>query len=659
MASIRYLTKSRFKLAVECPAKLFYAGKDKVYRNLKKEDSFMEALAQGGFQVGAVAAMLFPEGIQIKGLDNTEALTRTQELLSQSKDITLFEATFAFEGLLAKVDILVKKESRIELIEVKAKSYDSMNPGIAGAKTPILSDMRPYIEDIAFQKYVVSKACPGYEIHCFLMMPDKSVAATLDGLNQCFKIKKLNGLTRTISTQEAASKVYQNRNLLAKVAVDEYVEIVMTRPLEFPGSGGGGEDHLPEVVKRWADVYAADVQIDTAPHKGCARCEFREIKGGVLKSGYHNCLTRAWGLKADEIDGGTVLDIWNYRRKDQLLANGVIRLSQVNEDDIKIKAHEEGLSNSERQWLQVKGIPPSDDKGGFYFDAHVMREHMRGWRYPLHMIDFETCTVALPFFSGMRPYESIAFQFSHHVIYEDGRIEHKNQALISEPGKFPNFDFVRALMNALKDDEGSIFRWAAHENTTLTHIKKQLQTYLNPPGDRDDLINFINHVTDNGPRTMIDLNKIALRTYYHPQTKGRTSIKKVLPAVMGTSEYLKKKYSLPIYGGEITSLNFPDGFVWYEEINGVLKDPYERLKSLALEMLGEDAGDVFDAPEDVEIAEGGAAAMAYARLQFEDLSPENRSRIERALLRYCELDTFAMVMIVEAWRDWVEMRQVG
>jgi hypothetical protein len=44
--------------------------------------------------------------------------------------------------------------------------------------------------------------------------------------------------------------------------------------------------------------------------------------------------------------------------------------------------------------------------------------------------------------------------------------------------------------------------------------------------------------------------------------------------------------------------------------------------------------------------------MAYARLQFEDLSVEERARIEEALFRYCELDTFAMVMILEAWRNW-------
>ena len=78
-----------------------------------------------------------------------------------------------------------------------------------------------------------------------------------------------------------------------------------------------------------------------------------------------------------------------------------------------------------------------------------------------------------------------------------------------------------------------------------------------------------------------------------------------------------------------------------------MRDPYERLKTLAVEMLGEEP-----APDDVEVAEGGAAAMAYARLQFEDLTAAQRTQIEQALLRYCELDTFAMVMIMEAWLEW-------
>ena len=50
MAKRRYLTKSRFKLAAECPTKLFYTGKSE-YANQNLDDSFLLALADGGFQV--------------------------------------------------------------------------------------------------------------------------------------------------------------------------------------------------------------------------------------------------------------------------------------------------------------------------------------------------------------------------------------------------------------------------------------------------------------------------------------------------------------------------------------------------------------------------------------------------------------------------------
>jgi hypothetical protein len=56
---------------------------------------------------------------------------------------------------------------------------------------------------------------------------------------------------------------------------------------------------------------------------------------------------------------------------------------------------------------------------------------------------------------------------------------------------------------------------------------------------------------------------------------------------------------------------------------------------------------------DAELRSGGSAMAAYARLQFEDLAPRERQSIEAALLRYCELDTLAMVMAVQAWQAWV------
>ena len=75
------------------------------------------------------------------------------------------------------------------------------------------------------------------------------------------------------------------------------------------------------------------------------------------------------------------------------------------------------------------------------------------------------------------------------------------------------------------------------------------------------------------------------------------------------------------------------------------------LKDYGSELLGETvlAG---EDPDDLVIANGGAAATAYARLQFEEMGAEPRQKICKALLRYCELDTLAMVMIVEAWKEF-------
>lgn len=642
----RYLTKSRFKLAVECPTKLFYTGKDLEYRNLKKEDSFLEALADGGFQVGKMATLLFPGGYEITSKNHDEAVSETDSKLNTQDNIILFEAAVRFENLFIRIDVLVKNADHFELMEVKAKSYNSVDPDIEGARVFIKSEMLPYIQDVAFQKYVLSKAYPGKSISSFLMMPDKAVASTINGLNQLFKIQKGPRSTDVFIDPSAAELVEQDRRILAKVNVDVYVDYVLQHVIEFPG----GSDYLPAIVHRWSEEYRFDRKIPPVIHKGCAHCEYRNAGDLSLKSGYHECLQQVTQMTEAEIDAGTVLDIWNYRGKDKLLSHGIYKLSQVTESDLKIVSNSEGLSNGERQWLQCSGIPKEQDKGGFYLDVDRMQEHMGSWRYPLHMIDFETSTTALPFFRGMRPYASVAFQYSHHIIEANGSVRHAGEFLLAEPGVFPNFDFVRALRKELSKDDGTIFRWATHENTILNHIADQLRNHENPPVDREELLGFITSVTKGGDRAMVDLNDLARRAYFHPETKGRTSIKKVLPAILSTSEYLREKYSKPIYGSQIPSLNFSN-FSWWQESSGQLVDPYQRLKGLVVEMLGAEGEDIFDA-EELEIAEGGAAAMAFARLQFEDLSTESRDRIKAALLRYCELDTLAMVMIVEAWREW-------
>jgi hypothetical protein len=99
----RYLTKSRFKLALECPTKLFYIGKKK-YVNKKGEDNFLMELARGGFQVGLLAQQYFTGGILIDTLDVDEAIKKTNKLLKDKKAV-IYEAAFRYKNLLIRADI--------------------------------------------------------------------------------------------------------------------------------------------------------------------------------------------------------------------------------------------------------------------------------------------------------------------------------------------------------------------------------------------------------------------------------------------------------------------------------------------------------------------------------------------------------------------------
>ena len=41
---------------------------------------------------------------------------------------------------------------------------------------------------------------------------------------------------------------------------------------------------------------------------------------------------------------------------------------------------------------------------------------------------------------------------------------------------------------------------------------------------------------------------------------------------------------------------------------------------------------------------------AYALMQFTEMFDYEREKLRKGLLKYCELDTLAMVMIYEGWR---------
>ena len=76
-------------------------------------------------------------------------------------------------------------------------------------------------------------------------------------------------------------------------------------------------------------------------------------------------------------------------------------------------------------------------------------------------------------------------------------------------------------------------------------------------------------------------------------------------------------------------------------------DPYKQLPKI---FDGVDLNKLdFSLMNGDDLADGGAAMTAYAKMQFTEMSDDEHGALRSALLKYCELATLAMVMLYEHW----------
>ena len=103
-ASKTGLSKSKITAFEQCSKRLWL----QVHRReLATLDTGAEARFAAGHEVGALACALLPEGIMIEAEpDLAAALETTSEIIASGKNPTMFEATFVFEGVLVRVDVL-------------------------------------------------------------------------------------------------------------------------------------------------------------------------------------------------------------------------------------------------------------------------------------------------------------------------------------------------------------------------------------------------------------------------------------------------------------------------------------------------------------------------------------------------------------------------
>lgn len=211
-----------------------------------------------------------------------------------------------------------------------------------------------------------------------------------------------------------------------------------------------------------------------------------------------------------------------------------------------------------------------------------IKEFLSTLKYPLYFIDYEAFNCAIPKYEGTFSYQQIPFQYSLHIIQNEGApLEHK-EFLAEINDKNIVRTFAERMINDLPEDGSVIVYNKSFEESQVN--KKLAEMY-------PDLKDEIERINSN----IVDFEvPFKNRWYYVKEMRGYSTIKTVLPAL------------------------YPN-------------DPKLDYSNLSL------------------VHNGSEAPQAF--LSLKDKIPVEQKEIRDALLKYCELDTYAMVKIWEKLKE--------
>lgn len=209
------------------------------------------------------------------------------------------------------------------------------------------------------------------------------------------------------------------------------------------------------------------------------------------------------------------VSIWDIprlssKREAELLSKGVLYIEDVDLGELK-------LTDKQNEFIRVH-LNKTE-----VMDKESILSEISGWKWPLVFIDFESDNNAIPKFNGARPYQQIPFQYSIHVLHDDGDLDvyrylHKNK-------NDPRPMLAKRLVDDLERiGPGSLVAYyAAFERMIL----QDLATFY-PLLDLS-----LRQASDN----LVDLWDVVRKYVTNFKFEGKTSIKKVLPALVPDLTY--------------------------------------------------------------------------------------------------------------------------
>jgi hypothetical protein len=583
-----YLSKSDFTSSEDCLAKLYFRKHNYPSSN---ENPFMESLARVGHIVGYLAKVTFDGGTEISMAGGTDAAVQaTLDWISRHESGILYEATFAADGRTARVDVLRKRGTLLEVIEVKSSGFDASLTGKLAKKQEDSLDSK--LIDLAFQTAIVEQAMPEYRVEPMLCLLDKNAVNSIEGLYGRFEV-----------FEGASNGRFKPTEVRYNGDLDELraQELLILWPCK--AQVDARKPKVWQVSQTMVDAlpHLDDFEAFRSPRKmACAKCAYRVMHEPAERNGFAKC----WGA-----DAFTEPHIFNIRRDGHFarvlnphVAEGLSLMNRIPPELLESKS---GPRVFGVPFLQVQGVK-----------EHVgeeVSEMFSNLTYPLFFVDFEAIRAAVPYHEGMSPYRSIVlFQWSCHKIAHPGaKVEHF-EFLNTDPS-MPNDRFISELRKVV-GSSGTFLSWSSYENTQMRNYLADLGQDVTTDPSLASWLQDVLKAKDGGYRQVDLHDDVVKKYYYHHKMASKTSIKAVLPAILSEPQ---PQANIEL----LTEL----GLYKQDEGGGVI-DPYKLLPG---------------------VKDGTQAMNAYDDMLYgigaKDL--DFRSKKAEELLAYCKLDTLSMVLI--------------
>ncbi|MCQ2742603.1 MAG: DUF2779 domain-containing protein [Bacilli bacterium] len=256
-----------------------------------------------------------------------------------------------------------------------------------------------------------------------------------------------------------------------------------------------------------------------------------------------------------------------------------------------------------------------------YVNKEALEKWLKKVKAPLYFFDFETVSAAIPVYAKSRPYQQIPFQYSLHIMNSDGEnisiVKAAHKEFLGDGVNDPRESLIKQMIEDL-GTKGKIVAYnMGFEKARIRELSRDFPAYSKK------LMKIHDRFID-----LLDVfkSKISLGKYY------------------------KAKKAVDLYGNNVyeeADVSISTSIVYYPGMKGS-----NSIKAVLPSMFPGDPD--YDYHNLSQVHKGDEASAAYVSLGNQNMDPNDKEVLRGNMLKYCCLDTFAMVAIYFKLKELIE-----